>query len=541
MDRKGATGIKIATLVLLATTSVGTIRAETMGEAIADAYRNNPRLQAQRAQLRVLDETVIQAASPYRLQMGVSGNLSYTNQRQRPIPGAEFQTFTNKNFGVALTASQILLNGGRTAAQVSAAEADVLGGRELLRNTENQILLEVIDSYIAVRRDQEIVAIQRRSVDSYSRQVQQAQARERGGDLTRTDIAQAEAQLGIVRTQLSQAEAQLEQSRARFATVVGRNPTTLEPEPPLPGLPVNMAEAYRLAETDSPAIMEAVLNERAGRARVSAERAARRPVVAVQGSYGYVSPQSYETRDLGRGYSADVTLTIPLLTQGIVDSRVRQAIANRQSLTFTIEDTRRTVNASLLNSWNQSVTARDQLDIGENTVRAAEAALVGVRNGFAEGFRSNFEVLDSEQRLLTAQVLVAQARYARYAGQASLLATLGRLEGAALEQANRYDEAANLKRQRSRQFGPFQMILQPIDKLSRPGGQSQAAPIIDPWSDTSVRAAVTPPPAGPVTRTSPVRAATPGQTLPLDTRDRLPVLPPTSRKVTPSDTVQPVD
>ena len=491
---------------------------ETLGQAIADAYANNPRLQAQRAQLRAVDESVIQAASPYRLNLGVVGTIVYQEGPTRNFLNQP-EEFRTRNFGASLTASQILLNGGRTAAQVSAAEADVLAGRELLRATENFMLLEVVDSYVSVRRDQQVVAIQQRSVDSYGRQVLQAEAREKGGDLTRTDIAQARAQLEIVRAALSQAQANLEQSRARFAVVVGRNPGTLAAEPALPGLPLSINSAYQIAAQESPSLWQAILNQRGAGNRISAERAERRPQLTAQGRYGYTTLDTLRGGDLKRSLSGGATLTFPILAQGIIDSRVREAISNEQRLGFLVEDTRRQVVQQVLNAWNQSIAARDQVTAGEAATSAAELALQGVRRGFAEGFRSNFEVLDSEQRLLNAQLIVANARYARYAGQANLLAYLGRLEAAALEQATIvYDSAANLKRQRSRQFGPFQTILQPLDKVQRPGTDSRLSPVIPVTADTSVTSAVNPPPEGALGTALPVDSA-----LPTPTYDRPPL------------------
>ncbi|RYF05292.1 MAG: hypothetical protein EOO77_28530, partial [Oxalobacteraceae bacterium] len=128
-------------------------RADSLAQAIADAYRNNPRLEAQRAELRSIDEQLIQAASPYRLNATLVGNFAYDEQRQRSLFTDGFGTNTRKTMGFAVSAQQILLNGGRTAAQVSAAEADILSGRERLREVENFILLEVVDSYVSVRRD----------------------------------------------------------------------------------------------------------------------------------------------------------------------------------------------------------------------------------------------------------------------------------------------------------------------------------------------------------------------------------------------------
>lgn len=128
------------------------------------------------------------AGSPYRLNVGVNLNLQYRQQDQRNLLD-QFATVRSRTMGATISASQILLNGGRTAAQVSAAEATVLAGRERLRETENAVLFGVVDAYASVLRDQALVAIQTRSLESYGRQVDQAVARERGGDLTRTDIA----------------------------------------------------------------------------------------------------------------------------------------------------------------------------------------------------------------------------------------------------------------------------------------------------------------------------------------------------------------
>ncbi|MEH3106959.1 MAG: TolC family outer membrane protein [Sphingomonas fennica] len=476
---------------------------ETLGQAIADAYANNPRLQAQRAQLRAIDENVIQASSPYRLNVGLIGTLAYQEQAVQAF--GEVGRVRNRNFGASLTASQILLNGGRTAAQVSAAEADVLSGRERLRELENFILLEVIDSYVAVRRDTEIVGIQERSLASYGRQVEQARARERGGDLTRTDIAQAQAQYEIIRAQLAQARASLEQSRARFSVAVGRTPGVLAPEPDLPGVPISITQAYDIAEEESPTLWQAILNRRAGGERIAAQRAERRPQLSAEGRFGYRTIDTLDTGDLRRDIAGGVTLSLPLVAQGLIGSRIRQAIADEQRLGFIVEDTRRQVDQQVLTGWNQSVTAREQLLAGTSGVEAAEAALTGVRRGFAEGFRSNFEVLDSEQRLLNAQIILANARYARYAGQASLLAYLGRLDAAALQEATRsYDEEAYLRLQRSRQFRLLQIPLQAIDRVQKPGRDSRPAPVIPVAADTTVRPATTPPLEGPLGRAIPL-------------------------------------
>ena len=465
----------VASILLCATTPV---RAETLVDAIVDAYRNSPQLQAQRAQLRALDESVIQAGAPYRLSVGVTATIGYNDRLQRSAIDPGFARFQQRSMGTSLSVGQLLSSGGRTAAQLSAAEADVLAGRERLRQAENEILYQVVDAYMAVLRDGELADIQARSVASYERQVAQARAREAEGDLTRTDIAQAEAQLLIIRAALAQTQASLEQSRSRFAALVGRNPGTLVAPPPLPGLPASIDAAYHAATQDSPLLWQAVLAEQASRHRIAAERAERNPTISAQGSYGYVNPLGFQTRDLGRTFSGGITVTMPILGQGMIGSRVRAAIANQQSAEFQVEDTRRSVAAGLLNAWNQTVTAQRQIASGEAAVAAARLALDGVRRGFAEGFRSNFELIDSEQRLLNAQVLLANARYGLYTGQALLLAQLGRLDAAALTPgAPRYDATDNLRRQKAAQVGPFVPIVRAFDQLQVSSGHSRPAPV----------------------------------------------------------------
>ena len=477
---------------------------ETLGQAIADAYRSNPALEGQRAQLRALDEQIVQASSPYRLNAGINMSLQYRSQEQRGLLG-DFDTLRSRNMGATLTVSQILLNGGRTAAQVSAAEATVLAGRERLREVEIAILFEVVDAYVSVRRDQALVAIQQRSVDSYGRQLIQAIARERGGDLTRTDIAQARAQREIIRAQLAQAIANLQASRGRFAAVVGHNPGALMTPPTLPGLPVSLDGAFAIVEKESPALWQAIMATKAGDARIAAQRAERAPVVALTGSYGYTSPYSYQLRDAGPAATGGVTLTMPLLTGGVIGSRVRAAIAERQQLGFEVETARRNALVTVQNAWNQAVASGEQMEAGRLATEAAQAALTGVQRGFAEGFRSNFEVLDSEQRLLTAQLVETNATYAAYAAEARLLATLGRLQAAATDQAVPvYDPVRNTRRVRAQTFGPFDPILAPIDRAQVPRAAARPAPMLPVARDTRIRPAAVPAVAGPTGRALPI-------------------------------------
>lgn len=474
-------------------------RADTLANAIADAYRGNPTLKAQRAELRAVDEIYVQVSSPYRLQADIGASARYATVNLRdPLTDLRINDGTD-SANLTLTASQLLTSGGRVAAQVSVAEAQILSARERLRQVENSILLQVIDSYVSIRRDTAIVGIRTRSVQVFANQVTQARARREGGDLTITDIAQAEAQAAIARAALAQAEADLQASRARFAVLVGRNPGVLEPESALPGLPMTVDLAYTVAERDNPALGQAKFDERAGRARVQGARAEGNPTIALNGSAGIVAPINFSERNYRRNLGASIDLVLPLLQGGAVSSRIRQTIADRERLEFVVEGTRRAVNESVLNAWNGLTTAGVRLLNGEEAVRAARISSEGSRLEFREGLRSTFEVLNEEQRLLDSQVIVAQAVYDRYVSQAALLAAVGQLGAVQLMQGvPLHDPITQARRNRSKVFGPIEPVVSVLDRALSPSDRTPAIVPLPVAAAPSVAIPAAPAPTGPV-------------------------------------------
>ncbi|HMO42419.1 MAG TPA: TolC family protein, partial [Phenylobacterium sp.] len=191
--------------------------AESLLDALALAYQTNPVLQAQRANLRALDESIVQARSGWRPTLGVSASATY-NEVRTPNGGGIDES-NSATAGLSLT--QPLWTGGRVASAVSAAEAEVLAGRESLRRVEAEVLAGVITAYVDVRRDQEALRIRRDNVQVLSRQLDESNARFEVGEITRTDVAIAESRLAAARAQLAQAEGELAIARESFVLAVG--------------------------------------------------------------------------------------------------------------------------------------------------------------------------------------------------------------------------------------------------------------------------------------------------------------------------------
>jgi outer membrane protein len=477
----------VSTLALLTALTVfgGVASAESLADAVALAYQTNPSLLSQRAQLRALDERYVQARQALRPIVTLDGvaraTTSIVGSGSSPTRDRHFTTST-----VGLSATQLLSSFGRTSAQVSAAEATLLAGREALRQAEGDLLFDVMAAYAAVRRDEQIVSIRTQTVAAFQRQVDQTQARIKGGDGTLTDLGQAEAQLSSSQAALAQSQAQLEASRASYAALVGQNPGTLDPEPTLNGLPINIDEAFKVAQDDSPVVLQAVMNERAGRANIRAAKARFRPTLSMTGEYIYTGVEPFKNVNIDGQLVAGLSLSMPIISGGLNRSAVREAEQNDEALYANIEASRRQVVQSLAASWNQVIAAERQYTYGQTAVRAAQVSSQGARLEYREGGRSFFEVLNEEQRLLESQLIVAQANYARFVGQAAVLNAMGRLNTTTvLEGFAPYDPKKNFDRVRSKGSVPWEPIVATVDRLTGPGDRARRdAPDVAPVTAT---------------------------------------------------------
>ena len=408
------------------------------------AYASNPTLQAQRAQLRALDENWYQARAGYRPTLSASGRATWS---ETTIPGTNPLVDVESNSGSAvLSLSQPIYTGGRVAAAVSASEADSLAGRETLRRVEAQVLGQVIQSYVDVRRDQEALRIRQTNVAVLQRQLDESRARFEVGEITRTDVAQSEARLAAAVALLNSAQATLATSRATYEAVVGQAPGDLAPEPPIGNLlPGSIEQAWDLAESGSPILRAAEYAEQASRARVTGARAEQMPTVALQGQLGYsglVSP--LHTDAYSRALSGGAVVTVPLFTGGQTLSRVRAATERNNIDRLGVENARRTVRQSITQSWSALQAARSNIEATDKQVRAARIAAEGVVQEQRVGLRTTIDVLNAEQELRAAELSQISARRDEYVAAAGVLGQVGRLQaGYLVPEIPRYDPAAN--------------------------------------------------------------------------------------------------
>lgn len=394
---------------------------ETLAEALEAAYRTAPALAAQRYQLQATDEDYAQAIA----------ELNPTSTFE--IVGGYGRTVQDQTTQARVSVVQPLYTGGRATADREAALAAIGAGRDQLRSGEGDLLLQVITSYADIRRDSEVLRLRAANLKQLRATLDEVKARREAGELTRTDIAQAETQLLLAQAQFNVAEQQREADRAIYAALVGHDPGALAPSPPLPQLPGSIDTAFDLAYTSNPDLAQAIATERASRARIAGARAEGRPTVSLRGSAslgGQITPFDLVNRN--QVFDGQAVLTIPISTGGRVRSLVSQAQDRNAVDRVGIEAMRRRVVERIVTSWNAIATGQRNVEVSKAQLASARVFDEGTFEEYRAGLRSTFDVLFAHGSLRDAQIALVNARRDTYVAQATLLRHLGLLEARAL-------------------------------------------------------------------------------------------------------------
>lgn len=418
--------LALAALLIAPPALIAPAAAQSLQEALAMAYANNPNLQAARAQLRAVDENVPQALSGWRPTVQVAGSIGTAQGRNTNTASRTRTSLDRDPVTLQATVSQPLYRGGRTTAATRRAENQVLAQRARLLATEQQILSDTVNSYVAVIRDQEEVRLNINNEQVLTRQLQATNERFRVGEITRTDVAQAESRLAGTRASRADAEGRLQQSRAAFARLVGQPPQRLVAPQPLRVPLATAAEAGVRAGLNNPNVVAALFDEAAARDLVDVNFSNLLPQVSLNGStFRNDNNTSPDNRITGSQVTAN--LTVPIYQGGAEYAQVRQARQTAQQARQLVDDQRRLATQQATSAWETLTAARAQVDSVRAQIRAAEIALDGVQREAIVGSRTTLDVLNAEQELLNARVILVRALANVITASHSLAASIGRL------------------------------------------------------------------------------------------------------------------
>ena len=459
-------GVKIVTgaaaaVLLMVFAGPAPVLADTIEAAMVRAYQTNPQLNAQRAQVRSTDEAVPQALSGYRPKVAVNANLGYqytdTLGTQGGTPTQLLRTDihgANPPRSASLIVNQTLYNGNQTANKTRVAEAQVSGSREALRVLEQTVLFNAASVYMDYLRDSAVVEVNKSNVRVLEQTLKQTRDRFNVGEVTRTDVAQSEAQLAAGKTQELQSESQLNTTRSNYRRIIGSEPTNLAPGSPVDRfLPGTLPQAVDLSLIENPNVTAAMYGIDVNFMTVKVNEGALLPTVSLQATAQEAYEQSLITQ---RAFTAAVTaqVSVPVYQGGAEYSLIRQSKENLQQQRLTLETTRDQTRANTVTAWGQLVAGKAQVISAQSQVTASEIALNGVREEAKAGQRTTLDVLNAQQALVNARVSLVTAQHDRVVASYSVLQAVGRLSPQVLNLSTKtYDPSVHYHQVRDSWFG----------------------------------------------------------------------------------------
>ena len=439
--------LAVGLIALGAATTPPIVSAETISGALSRAYIGNPDLNQQRAGTRATDETVARAKASYRPQVSgsVSAGFNYTDSSigttssaATAAIGGVGSTVGTLNSGslpssAQLTVTQNIFNGNRSANGVRQAESQVFQSREQTRNTEQNTLQNGATAYMNVLRDTAILELNKNNITVLEEQLRQTRDRFNVGEVTRTDVAQAESSLATARSNYFTAQANLQTSIGNYRQIIGTEPHRLEAARPIdPLLPHSLDSAIAVAISEHPSIQAAFHNVDVAQLQVQLNEAQLYPTLNVVGQVQ--AANAYQGYPTGRLFNGSVLgqLSVPLYSGGDTYASVRQAKELLAQARLQADLQRDTVRANVVSSWGQLESSKAVIRSSMAAVKASEIALDGVREEAKVGQRTTLDVLMAQQTLLQSRVSLVSAQRDRVVASYVVMAAIGRLSAANL-------------------------------------------------------------------------------------------------------------
>lgn len=439
-------------------TAGATDAPRTLNDALASTYANQPALQAERAKLRATDEAVPQALSGWRPTVVMGGTVGYGDGLSRAYSNSNHLWLNSPADRMIATAqatvTQSIYTGGKVQANVNKSKNQVMAERATLIGTEQTSFASTVNAYVGVIQARQLLELQRNNEQVLAKQLQATNDRYRVGEITRTDVAQAEAALAGARAQRETAEGTLSNARGTFRQFVGAEAPEdmLEPQPL--ALPVKTEqEASALASTNNPAVIASLFNDAAAKDSVDVALAALMPQVGLQGQ-AFQQQNSSTRSTASNGYAVTVQLSVPIYQGGAEYSAVRSARQLQQQTQRLVEDAKRIAVQNAVQAYSTLTGARAAAASTRAQIRSNEIALEGVTREAIVGSRTTLDVLNAQQALLVSRTTLVQNLSQLVTASFQVAAAIGRLTARDLRlPVPLYDETAYYQAVKDRWIG----------------------------------------------------------------------------------------
>ncbi|MFV0243992.1 MAG: TolC family outer membrane protein [Qingshengfaniella sp.] len=424
MKHRVPMGHAFYSVVLAAGLAAMPATSETLTDALVSAYNNSSLLEQSRAVLRASDEDVASAVALLRPTLDYSASRTW-GWSDRDQPTSDNDTVTNT---LGLTSQLSLYEFGRNRLAIEAAKEAVLAARQSLRNQEQQVLLSAVEAYMELRRAMEFVDLRQNNVRVLSEEMRAANDRFEVGEVTRTDVAQAEARLADAEANLISAQGDLDVAREAFKLAVGRYPENPAPPPALPRTAANEAAARDVAVREHPQILQAQRLVSVAEINIERAQAAVLPSLSANASVGWSDQNAgNKTLEFEPSASVGVELRGPIYRGGALNSAYRSATAQRDLNRAQLLRTTDQVANNVAQAWTIQEVDRAILVSTERQINASRVAFEGTREEATLGARTTLDVLNAEQELLDAQAARISAAARLQVAAYAVLSSMGRL------------------------------------------------------------------------------------------------------------------
>ncbi|MCX2560434.1 TolC family outer membrane protein [Acetobacter farinalis] len=430
----------------------------TLQEALASAYLTNPTLQQARATLRATDEQVPAALAGWRPTVTGSVGLSYyegTNDYQGTAdqPGY-LRQYNTPGYTAGVTIQQPIYSGGKTTASTHQAVNKVMAARANLISVEQQVFKNVVAAYVSVIEDEQLLQLNINNERVLQQQLRATNERFKVGEITRTDVAQAESAYATAKATRQQSEGTLQTAQATYMQIVGMAPPpNLVPPQPLV-LPVkNEQTAAAMAVKNNPDVVNALFTEASQKDAVAVAMAAIMPKISATAAYSRQINQSLN-HQIDENKYATLNFNIPIYQGGSEYAAVRQAKQQAQAAHREVDIQRRTAAQDAASNWQKLVAYQAAISSNRAAIRAGTIALDGVERQAIVGTSTTLEVLQQQGTLLQAQVALVQSLSNMVIASYNVASAIGRLTAADLQlNVPLYDDKAYYKAVKDRLWG----------------------------------------------------------------------------------------
>ena len=474
--RRAGVGLACAVIAMWAASGMPA-PAETLNDALAQAYTTNPDLAAAQSQLRQVDETLSVANANWRPSLTVNTDTERLSETVKDPSGTS--NYSYGTWSAEIEAVQPLFSSGRFGALRSGAKAQIRGERAQLREVEQRVLLETVKAFADVAVSEASFDLIREDVTVLQDVLKQTSDRAQHHHATDTDVQQTMAALDSARAECLGRQAKLLESWRTYQQIVGAAPTIVTPQSDsgvnacldakgdrrrstirlpetLPAVPLSVEEVEKEALAQAPEIELARAKEEEAHYAADVAYAELLPSAQLTAKLSTDDGETNGPNTRTRDASINAEIRIPVFNGGVEWSAIRSTREHIGEARLLVESNERLGTRNAAAAWFELTSVQSVKLINKMQARAQQQAFEGMKAEIANPKlnRSTSDLLLHEHAVLSSQIALAQSDHDEAVAIYTLLAAIGKLNAVDLElPVTVYDVDANLKIQSGRWIG----------------------------------------------------------------------------------------